>query len=357
MAVSAPERPAYTALQSQWLRRLPLLARILLVNSAIVALGAVVGTVVVVWHVRTYPNDFHYELIGVFLLCGIVLSGIVNYLALRVTLAPLDRIQSTVDAVRAGRRDVRADPGATGDERFERLADTFNRMLDLLDADAQQLHELSGAILQAQEDERQRVARELHDEAAQALTSLLVRIRLLERADDPLAARQHTRELRQLTADALEQVRRVALELRPTILDDLGLLAALEWRVDEFNAAGTARAALEANAHELRLPHAVELALFRVAQEALTNVARHAQATTVTIRLECAPGAIVLTIADDGCGFDPTVTQGGLGLRGMRERLALVGGTLTISGAPGAGSCVTARVPCGNAECRMQNAE
>lgn len=326
-------------------RRMPLLARILLVNSGIVALGAIVGTIVVVWHVRTYPDDFHYELIGVFLLCGIVLSGLVNYLALRVTLAPLDRIQSTVDAVRAGRRDVRADPGAAGDERFERLADTFNRMLDLLEEDARQLHELSGAIIQAQEDERQRVARELHDEAAQALTSLLVRIRLLERADDPLAARQHTRELRQLTADALEQVRRVALELRPTILDDLGLLAALEWRIDEFNAAGAAHATLTAGPCELRLAHAAELALFRVAQEALTNVARHAQATTVTLHLHCDAEWLTLEIADDGCGFDPAQVDSGLGLRGMRERLALVGGTLMISGRPGAGSRVTARVP------------
>ncbi len=327
------------------LRRLTLLARILLVNSLIVALGAVVGTVVVVWHVRTYPNHFHYELIGLFLLAGVLLSGALNYIALRVTLAPLDRIQATVDAVREGRRDVRADPGPAADERFARLAETFNNMLDHLDEDARQLRQLSGAIIQAQEAERQRVARELHDEAAQALTSLLVRIRMLERADDPLAARQHTRELRELTAGALEQVRRVALELRPTILDDLGLLAALEWRVDEFNAAGSARATLSAECCELRLPHEAELALFRVAQEALTNVARHAGASRVALTLRCDGGWITLEIADDGRGFDPATTGGGLGLRGMRERLALLGGSLEIRSRPGEGARLIARLP------------
>jgi two-component system sensor histidine kinase UhpB len=330
---------------SQVLRRLPLLTRILLVNSLIVALGAVVGTVVVVWHVRSYPDDFHYELIAVFLLAGVALSGALNYLALRLTLAPLDRVQATVDAVQAGRRDVRADPGPGADERFARLAETFNQMLDHLDEDARQLHQLSGAIIAAQEEERQRVARELHDEAAQALTSLLVRIRLLERADDPLAAREHTQELRELTAGALEQVRRVALELRPTILDDLGLLAALEWRVDEFNAAGTARATLSAGCRDLRMPREAELALFRVAQEALTNVARHAQAANVTLSLRCDGTWLTLEVADDGRGFDPAAASAGLGLRGMRERLTLIGGNLTIAGAPGAGTRVVARVP------------
>lgn len=328
------------------LRRLPLLARILLVNSAIVAFGAVAGTIVVVWHVRAYPEHFHYELIGPFLLVGILLSGAVNYVALCLTLAPLDRVQAAVDAVRAGRRDVRADPGPSSDERFARLAETFNQMLDELEQDARQLHQLSGAIIEAQEEERRRVARELHDEAAQALTSLLVHIRLLERAEDPLAAREHTRELRALTAEALEQVRRVALELRPTILDDLGLLAALEWRVDEFNAAGAARATLAVGCRELQLAHAAELACFRVAQEALTNIARHAGASTVVISLGCADGQLTLMIGDDGRGFDPAAAPAGLGLRGMRERLTLVGGELAITSRPGAGTRLIARVPC-----------
>ncbi|MFV9503520.1 MAG: ATP-binding protein [Oscillochloridaceae bacterium umkhey_bin13] len=327
------------------LRRVPLITRILLVNSLIIALGAVFGTIVVVWHVLAYPDEFHYGLIGLFLTAGVLLSGALNYLALRLTLDPLDRIQATVDAVREGRHDVRADPGPASDEQFARLAETLNQMLDHLDHDAHQLHQLSRAIIAAQEDERQRVARELHDEAAQALTSLLVRIKLLERAEDPLAARAHTHELRELTVGALEQVRRVALELRPTILDDLGLVAAIEWRVDEFNAAGTARARLHTDQRELRLPHQIELVCFRVVQEALTNVTRHARASAVTINLVHEGPHLTLTISDNGHGFDPEVVGNGLGLRGMRERLALIGGTLTLQSQPGQGSQVVAIVP------------
>jgi signal transduction histidine kinase len=254
-----------------------------------------------------------------------------------------------VDEIRRGRRDIRLDAGALSDERFERLAATFNQMLDTLEHDAHQLHQLSQAILQAQEDERQRVARELHDEAAQALTSLLVRLRLLERANNPEAARQHLQELRTLTMRALEDVRRIALELRPTILDDLGLAAALGWRVDEFNAAGAACATVQVVGIDGRLPRSIELTCYRVAQEALTNIARHAAAMCVQIILRQQDNRLALEIIDDGQGFDPMAIEAdrtrGLGLRGMRERLALVGGDLTIDSQPGRGTHLLAHMP------------
>jgi two-component system sensor histidine kinase UhpB len=331
------------------LARLPLFYKILLSNSAIVALGAVAGTIITVWHVETFPDDLHYELIAFFALAGLAVSFGVNYLALKLALAPLDHIQSMVDEIRRGRRDIRLDAGALNDERFERLAATFNQMLDALEHDAHQLHQLSQATLQAQEDERQRVARELHDEAAQALTSLLVRLRLLERAGDPDTAREHLQELRALTARALEDVRRIALELRPTILDDLGLTAALGWRADEFNAAGAACATVQVTGVDGRLPRPIELTCYRVAQEALTNVARHAAATRVQIILRREDNWLTLEISDDGQGFDTIAVQAdraqGLGLRGMRERLALVGGDLTIDSRPSDGTHLLARVP------------
>jgi two-component system sensor histidine kinase UhpB len=330
------------------LLRIPLFYKILLANSAIVALGAIAGTIITVWHVRAFPGDLHYQLIAFFAGVGLAISFAVNYLALKLALDPLDQIQSAVDQVRRGRRDVRLDAGALSDERFDRLAATFNQMLDALEQDARQLHQLSQATLQAQEEERQRVARELHDEAAQALTSLLLRLRLLERADNPADARQHIQELRALTAGALEDVRRIALELRPTILDDLGLAAALSWRVDEFNAAGAARATLQVAYIDGRLPRPIELICYRVAQEALTNVARHARAQCVRIALRQEDGQLALEIRDDGRGFDAAAIGAdracGLGLRGMRERLALVGGELTIDSQPGRGTLVQARV-------------
>jgi two-component system sensor histidine kinase UhpB len=332
------------------LLRIPLLHKILLANFLIVALGAVGGTVLTVRHVHAFPDHYRYALIAAFAAAGLTVTWIVNYAVLRLALTPLDRLQAAVDRVRRGDLDARVETGRLDDERFARLAETFNQMVTAMGRATEQLHRLSQRILEAQEDERQRVARELHDESAQSLTSMLVRLRMLERSEDPAEARQHVQELRELTARSLEEIRRIALELRPKILEDLGLGEALAWRVDELNASGALRAALEIVGMDRRLPKDLELALYRVAQEALTNVTRHAGARTTRLRLEQNAGAVRLTVEDDGAGFDvqaPVTHPSGLGVSGMRERMALVGGTLTIDSAPGRGTRVIAatRVP------------
>jgi len=176
-----------------------------------------------------------------------------------------------------GEGNVRVTLGSVSDEQFDRLTETFNRMLVEHERHTQQMQQLPRQILQAQEEERQRLARELHDEAAQALTSLLVHLRLLERAHQPEKAQQNVQKLRELTARALEDVRRVALDLRPTVLDDLGLAAALEWRVDEFTQASGIPIKIQIERLERRLSRDVGLVFYRVSQEALTNIARHAQ--------------------------------------------------------------------------------
>lgn len=332
-----------------WLLRVPLFYKLLLANSAIVTVGAVVGTFITVWHVRTYPGAVHYELIALFTGSGLLGSFVVNNWILKRALAPLDRLQRAVDAVRQGITNVRVDPGPTSDDRFDRLAETFNQMVNQLEENAQRLQQLSRQILQAQEKERHRLARELHDEAAQALTSLLVHLRLLERAHTPEEAQQRVQELRVLTAQALEEVRRVALDLRPTILDDLGLGPALAWRVDEFNKVEGMHATITISGLEQRLPRDVELVFYRVGQESLSNVARHAQAHEVTVHLQQSNGQVTLEISDDGRGFAPTAVQGhdgqGFGLLGMSERLGMITGELTIDSAPGRGTRVVARAP------------
>lgn len=329
--------------------RVPLFYKLLLANSAIVTLGAVVGTMITVWHVQTYPDDIHYELIALFTGAGIVVSFVVNNWVLKRALAPLDRLQTAVDAVRRGTTNVRVDPGLTSDDRFDRLAETFNQMLSRLEENAQRMQQLSRQILQAQEEERHRLARELHDEAAQALTSLLVHLRLLERAHTPEEAQQRVQELRVLTAQALEEVRRVALDLRPTILDDLGLGPALAWRVDEFNKLDGMHATITIQGLEQRLPREVELVFYRVGQESLSNVVRHAQAHHVTVNLQRVDDQVTLEIRDDGQGFDPIRVQGndgqGFGLLGMRERMGMIDGELTLASTPGRGTRVVARAP------------
>ncbi|MCL4299865.1 MAG: HAMP domain-containing protein [Anaerolineae bacterium] len=336
----------------QRLLRIPLFYKILLANSAIVGLGAVAGTVITVWHVRRYPDDIHYELIIFFAIAGMAISFFVNRWTLRRALEPLERLQEAVNQVRQGQTDVQVTLGSVSDEQFDRLAETFNRMVLKHERHTEQMQQLSRQILQAQEDERQRLARELHDEAAQALTSLLVHLRLLERAHEPEKAQQNIQKLRELTAQALEEVRRVALDLRPTILDDLGLGAALEWRVDEFTQATGVQAKIQIEGLERRLPREIELVFYRVGQEALNNIARHAQAKHVSISLRRANSTISLEVSDDGLGFNPTslptYTPRGLGLLGMRERLAMISGALTIESGLGQGTRVLACAPLKN---------
>lgn len=339
----------YAALRRSLLRT-PLFYKILLANLAVVTFGAIAGTVVTVWHVSTFPEDLHLQLIVLFAAAGLAISFAVNSWVLRKALDPLDRLQVAVDEVRSGAGSVRVALSDNSDERFDRLADTFNQMLDQLERDAVEMQQLSRQIIQAQEEERFRLARELHDEAAQALTSLLVHLRLLERAKEPAEAQKRVQELRELTAHALEDVRRVALDLRPTILDDLGLGPALEWRVDELNKRGDLRATISVGGLESRLPRDVALALYRVAQEALSNATRHAQAATVSVTLAGSPQQVTLEICDDGVGFDPAAPVAdnehhGLGLLGMRERMRMIGGELAIYSAPGAGTRVAARAP------------
>ena len=341
-------------LLQQRLLRIPLFYKILLANSAIVGLGAVAGTVITVWHVRSYPDDIHYELIAFFALAGIVISFFVNRWILRRALEPLGRLQAAVDQVRHGQTDVRVSLGRVSDEQFDRLAETFNRMLVEHERHSQQMQQLPRQILQAQEEERQRLARELHDEAAQALTSLLVHLRLLERTHEPEKAQQHVQKLRELTAQALEEVRRVALDLRPTILDDLGLGAALEWRVDEFTQASGIQVTTQIEGLERRLPRDIELVFYRVGQETLSNIARHAQAQHVNICLKRQNSTLSLEVVDDGIGFNPAALPAhrprGLGLLGMRERMAMIDGALQIESGPGRGTRVWACAPLTDAD-------
>ena len=220
----------------------------------------------------------------------------------------------------------------------------------LVKARQYQLHlrRMSSQVLTAQEEERKRIARELHDDTAQALTSVLVRLRLLERSMQDEGLRGGVAELRDLTGAALEGVRRLAIDLRPPMLDDLGLEAALQSHVQDFSLRWPIRATFT-NSRLGRLPPDVELVLYRIVQEALSNVAKHANASRVEARLTRKERTLRMLIEDDGCGFDVEAAKGsrqsGLGLFGMEERLALIGGTLRVESTVGRGTRVLAEVP------------
>jgi signal transduction histidine kinase len=201
-------------------------------------------------------------------------------------------------------------------------------------------------VVEAQELERARLARELHDETGQALTSILLGLKPLEQAAESDEVRAAVASVRELVVSTLQDVRRLAVELRPSALDDFGLATAVERLVDTFREQSGLQVDLEAHVGEARLPSEIETALYRVVQEALTNIVKHAGATRVSILLRRKDGGLVAVVEDDGAGFDPSRTrEAAFGLAGMRERLALVGGRLQIESAPGAGTTLAAEVP------------
>ncbi len=197
-------------------------------------------------------------------------------------------------------------------------------------------------VVAGQEVERRRLARELHDETGQALTSILLGLRALEDAN----AGVDVDELRELVVATLQDVRRLAVQLRPKALDDFGLVPALERLAQTFAESSGIRVQLEANVGDERLPTEVETTVYRIVQEALTNVVKHAQATEVSILLVRREGVLTAVLEDNGTGFDPeAVRSDTLGLEGMRERVALHDGRLTLESSPDAGTTLRIEVP------------
>ncbi|MEV5826392.1 sensor histidine kinase [Spirillospora sp. NPDC052242] len=273
------------------------------------------------------------------LAAGLASMLLANAALLRWGLAPLQqliRLMETVDLLRPGQR-----LAVTGSGEVATLIDAFNRMLERLEDER---GTSTARVLLAQEDERRRIARELHDEIGQSLTALLLDLkRLTGRA--PAELREELRVAQETTRDSLEEVRRIARRLRPDVLEDLGLGSALAALVSQFDAHTVLR--VERNLHpDLPALHPdVELVLYRIAQESLTNVARHSGASEVELSLAPAgePGGVLLRVEDDGKGLGHV--REGAGIRGMRERALLVGGTLTLEAAPGGGTRVTLFVP------------
>ena len=238
-----------------------------------------------------------------------------------------------------------ADPRFTDDDL--RLAETLAaRAAIAVDLSERVSRDTVRRVVDAQELERKRLARELHDETGQALTSILLGLKPLEQLASTEEERAAVTSVRELVVSTLQDVRRLAVELRPTALDDFGLAAALERLAEGFREQTGIEVDIAAQLGDGRLPEEVETTLYRIVQEALTNVIKHAEASRVSILLTRANGAVIAVVEDDGGGFDPAATRdGGLGLLGMRERLALLGGTLRIEAGAHHGTTVAAEVP------------
>lgn len=261
------------------------------------------------------------------------------------------------------------------DDEIGRLSDSFNAMIDDLAAargeseatNAELLRrnwelaalnevvrekeaargKLLEKIITAQEEERKRIARELHDDTSQALTSLKVGLKVLEGLRSPEQIQSHLAGLREVVAQTLESVHDLALELRPSVLDDLGLVAALERYIAEYQRRFGLQVVCQVIGFEgRRLPPTIETALYRIVQEALINVARHARASQINVLLEWNNQYLRAIVEDDGCGFEAAGHQERkLGLYGMEERATLIGGALKIESQPDLGTMVVVTVP------------
>jgi PAS domain S-box-containing protein len=226
------------------------------------------------------------------------------------------------------------------------------RLLDRATKHREELQRLSSQLLNAQEAERKRVSLELHDELGQALTAIGINLEQLEKelpSEVSSLARERLTEATWLADETLERVREMALGLRPSLLDDLGLVPALRWYVNRLAERLGIEASFEAIDCEQRLAPEMETTLYRIVQESLTNVTRHARARRVHVRTERNASTIVATVEDDGQGFDveKALSQGGAGLLGIRERASLLGGNLKIESQPGQGTCLMVEVPWG----------
>jgi two-component system, NarL family, sensor histidine kinase DevS len=227
-----------------------------------------------------------------------------------------------------------------------RLAETYaSRAAMAVDLSERVARDSLRRVVAAQELERRRLARELHDETGQSLTSILLGLRALEDSLERDDSRAAVARLRELAVNTLQDVRRLAIELRPTALDDFGLVAALERLAETWSGQTGIEVDFVARVSEEQLSNEIATTLYRIVQESLTNVVKHARARHVSVLLTRKNGTVVAVIEDDGRGFDPTVSSDGFGIQGMRERVELVNGHLKIESEPDSGTTLVVEVP------------
>src|ERR671928_601780 len=310
--------------------RLPLLWRVFAINASLLVVATLV---LVLARSRVHASLAFLE--GLDLAVFLVVMLAANLVLLRQTIGPLERLverMRTVDLLRPGQR-----LAERGGVEVAELVGVFNEMLDRLEAERR---ESGRRVLRAQEAERARIARGLHDEVGQVLTGVLLQLEGEARSEETKAA----------VRQALEEVRRIARELRPEILEHLGLVSALIELSRKFADQSGLRIERRFADDLPQLSDEAELTVYRVAQESLTNVARHAHASRVEVVLEPGADSVVLRVVDDGRGMDERAALNGQGgLRGMRERAVLVGGALAVKPGREGGVEVRLEVPSGRA--------
>jgi two-component system, NarL family, sensor histidine kinase UhpB len=315
-------------------RRRALFTQVLVVNTVLLGAIAVVAGALA---------GLSFGEIAAVAVLAVIAGATVNMILLRRRFAPLEDLigeMEKVDLSRPGSLLPTTIDGVGETEEVERLELAFLRMMRRLEAERRRA---GSAALAAQEEERTRVARDLHDEVNQSLTGLLLRLEAARSAAPP-ELEPELAETKALANQAMRELLTLARRLRPTALDDLGLAAAIAGLVERLGE-GEVEASIAIDGEFSDLSDDAQLVVYRVAQEAVLNVARHSGAAHVAVALRRDPEGVELTVADDGRGFAFAESERGLGIGGMRERALLVGGELTIESRPGAGTTVRLTIP------------
>jgi two-component system sensor histidine kinase UhpB len=314
-------------------RTVPLFWRIFAVNAGLLAL---IALLLVVTPVTIHAPPTLTEVLVI--VAGLAITVAANALLLRRAVAPLVRLAQRMDTVDLLRPGQRLRVGR--DDEVGRVVHAFNEMLDRLESERQRS---ARRVLAAQEAERVGIANDLHDEVGQLLTGVLLELNSIAEATPE--RRREIDGTKEAVRRALDEVRRISSELRPEMLEHLGLVSALTELTTTFGRVSGIDVERDFDPSLPKLAPETELAVYRIAQESLTNIARHSSASRVTIALECGPDSIVLSVGDDGRGFDGSMPEEHGGLRSMRERALLVGGALAIKESPRGGVEVRLEVP------------
>ena len=319
------------------MKRPTLLTQVLAVNALLITATVFAASVAASLHSDPIIERKRFAVLVAALMAMVLLNGWL----LRRRFAPLEELIAATERVDFGGPDIRAQIPTANVEEVVRLHQAFDRMLGRLEAERART---ATAVLQAQEAERARLARDLHDEANQALTGVLLRLEATAQ-HAPAELRDELRETQGVATSAMGELVRLARELRPIVLDDLGLGAALRTQVAEFGRRAGVDASLSLPACGVEdLGADEQLVVYRIVQEGLSNVARHSGARNVRVDVERLSGGTVVRLADDGAGFTPSVAVPGLGIKGMRERAVLAGGRFYVDSAPGHGTTIELRL-------------
>jgi len=326
--------------------RVPLFYKLSLANGAIILGTAAFVGLLAPELVRSNAGSAGAVILAAAI--GLLLSLIVNGLIVWIALTPLRRLEEVAARVNAGEHSARAVANPVADADFERLVETFNSVLDTASDRNRRLREMAARAQDATEEERRRLARELHDGIAQSLAALNIQVKLARRAESIQVRAAVLDEVSTGISEAITELRRMARGLRPPALEMLGLAAAIESHArSTLEAAGIAAEIRAENVAGLLGPE-IELALYRILQEGLSNAIRHAGATRVRVDLRRGEDHVELEIEDDGHGFEPgTVREGdrGLGLFGMEERTESHGGQFQLTSESGTGTRIVVMFP------------